>query len=96
MAGEGDGVETTTDIFRLEDVTPPTRPSPPTAQTTYGKAFKFGRNVWYWNTFGVIQAIFEILSQTQNIAKNPFLAKVVKNIVFLQYFSSGIKFQKSL
>ena len=54
----------------------------PTAQTTYGKAFKFGRNMWYWNTFGVIQAIFEFLSQTQNIAKNRFLAKVIKNIVF--------------
>ena len=81
-----------TDFFRLEDVTPPTRPPPPTAQTTYSKAFKFGKNVRHENTFGVIQAIFEFLSQTQNIAKNRFLAKVIKNIVFLQYLSSGVKF----
>ena len=81
-----------TDFFRLENVTPLTRPPPSTAQTTYSKAFKFGKNVCHENTFGVIQAIFEFLSQTQNIAKNRFLAKVVKNIAFWQYFSSGIKF----
>ena len=39
---------------------PPILTTPPTALTAHGRGFKFGMNTHLGNTFGVIEAIFEI------------------------------------
>ena len=50
---------TGTGVFKLEDVTPPNQPTPPTAFTEKDRDLKFGMSVHHEGLFGAIKAIFE-------------------------------------
>ena len=70
---------------------PPILTTPPTALTAHGRGFKFGMNTHLGNTFGVIEAIFEIppLSRDMGVGRfHPWGD-------FPPYLSSGAEIQKS-